>query len=48
MLSEAEDALVAGRTQAGVGHLRELQAHCEKYIRSLTPDGRGGPKGLAA
>ena len=38
MLAEAEDAIVSGgRTNAGVGHLRELQAHCEAFIGSLDP-----------
>ena len=48
MLAEAEDAIVCGRTNAGVGCLRELQAHCEKFIALLAPSGKGGPKGLAA
>jgi hypothetical protein len=48
MLNDAEDAVIGGRVDAGIGCLRELQAHCEKYIALLAPTGKGGPKGLAA
>jgi hypothetical protein len=40
ILAEAEDAIVSGRTEEGVWCLRELQAHCEKYIFSLVPNGK--------
>jgi len=48
MLAEAEDAVISGRTNAGISCLRELQAHCEKLIALLAPNGKGGPKGLTA
>jgi hypothetical protein len=48
MLAEAEDAVVCGNTNTGIGCLRELQAHCEKFIALLAPRGKGGPTGLAA
>ena len=48
MLTEAEDTIVCGRTSAGIGCLRELQAHCERMIALLAPSEKGGPKGLAA
>ena len=48
MLAEAEGDVVCGRTNAGISCLRELQAHCEKLIALLAPNGKGGPKGLAA
>ena len=48
MLNDAEDAIAGGKPDAGIGFLRELQAHCEKLIALLAPSGKGGPKGLAA
>ena len=48
MLAEAETAALSGREREATGHLRELQAHCEKIVGELAADKPGRPKLVVA
>jgi len=48
MLAEAESSWLTGQDAHSVEQLRELQAHCEKMIGRLAPDGSCKPSLVVA